>query len=487
MNLVVGSGPSGAAAASALLDAGKEVLMLDIGRVREAHPSRDPRAGDDPARKLVRGSAYPYLSDREAGLVQKGTRCLASGGKGGLSAVWGASVLPFPEEELAEWPFPAQELRPFYAKAAALLGVSGVPDDLASLFPFHAPPLQPLNPSLQAQSVLAHFNANAVALKAAGFIWGRARHAVRSGLCDYNGGCLSGCPTGAIFDAAQAVDSLLKRPGFRYEGGVTVLSVEEREGGVRLHAARAGASRSVYDGARVFIACGPLATARLVLGSFGAPEKPLELKTQPYFLLPICLDRDVPGAPEAALHTLAQAFLDFKDPAVSKRLVHLQIYGHNEFIAEKLAPAPGFVKRHFAPRLLAIQGYLHSDEAAPISVTASGKGEDCRLTLRAGERREGKAAARRAAAKLAAHAEELGFTTMRFMMKAGRPGEGNHAGGLFPMRAKPGPWETDALGRLGGRANVHLVDSSVLPTMPASTFTYAVMANAGRIATRAAA
>lgn len=493
MNLVVGSGPSGVAAASALLDAGQPVLMLDIGRELEAAPLRAGETGDDPARKLVFGSSYPYLTDREAGLVQKGTKCLASGGKGGLSAVWGASVLPFPEEELADWPFAAKDLHEHYKKAAVLLGISGAVDALAPRFPYYGPPRPPLKHSLQAQSVLAHWTRHEADLKREGFAFGRARHAVDSAACEYDGTCLSGCERGAIWSAAVAVEALKKRRGFEYQGGVRVLSIEERPDGVRLYAAREGASRTVFDGKKIFLACGPLATARLVCGSFGAPAGGLPLLSQPYFVLPLLLDRDVPGAPEEKLHTLAQLYLELDDPKTSPRLVHLQIYGHNEVIADRLegaacwaGPFAGAVERHFAPRLLAIQGYLHSGEGVPVTITAEGRGEDCRLTVKAGDSSATKAAVGRVAAKLARQSAELGFNPLSFMLKVGKPGEGNHAGGTFPMKRTPGAWQTDSLGRLHGHERVHLVDSSVLPSIPATTFTYAVMANASRIAFEAA-
>jgi len=64
----------------------------------------------------------------------------------------------------------------------------------------------------------------------------------------------------------------------------------------------------------------------------------------------------------------------------------------------------------------------------------------------------------------------------------GEPGEGNHVGGLFPMRRSPAQFETDTLGRLPGLARVHLVDGSILPALAATTFTYTTMANAHRIA-----
>ncbi len=49
--------------------------------------------------------------------------------------------------------------------------------------------------------------------------------------------------------------------------------------------------------------------------------------------------------------------------------------------------------------------------------------------------------------------------------------------------AKPRVLETDRLGRPQGLSCVHVVDASVLPSIPATTITYAVMANAHPIAT----
>lgn len=492
MNLVVGSGPSGVAAASALLDAGEPVTMLDIGRELEPDRGDLRHSAEDPARKLVFGSSYPYLTDREAGLIQKGTKSLVSGGKGGLSAVWGASVLPFPDGELSDWPFPAADLHAHYKKVAGLLGIAGAVDGLAERFPFYAPPAPPLNPSLQAQAVLASLDRNAAALKSKGVTFGRARHAVSALACRYDGTCLSGCARGAIWNAANAVEALKKIPGFTYRGGARVLSIEERPDGVRLHVAHEGASRTVVDGEKVFLAAGPLATARLVCGSFGAPEGGLPLLSQPYFVLPLLLDRALPGAPEKELHTLAQLYLELQDEYVSKRLVHLQIYGWNEVIEDHLAratrwagPFAGAVAGHFRSRLLAIQGYLHSDEGVPVTIKAEGRGEDCRLTVAAGSAVDTGAAIQRVTGKLGLHAGKMGFSPLPFLLKAGLPGEGNHVGGTFPMKKSPGPWQTDPAGHLHGHDRVVLVDSSVLPSIPASTFTYAVMANASRIASQA--
>jgi choline dehydrogenase-like flavoprotein len=53
------------------------------------------------------------------------------------------------------------------------------------------------------------------------------------------------------------------------------------------------------------------------------------------------------------------------------------------------------------------------------------------------------------------------------------------------MRQNPGPFETDTLGRPFGWQRLHVVDSTVFPTIPATTITFSVMANAHRIASHA--
>jgi choline dehydrogenase-like flavoprotein len=72
-------------------------------------------------------------------------------------------------------------------------------------------------------------------------------------------------------------------------------------------------------------------------------------------------------------------------------------------------------------------------------------------------------------------------------LRVGQPGRGFHTGGTFPMRSKPGAFETDVLGRPYGFSKVHLVDSSVFPSLPATTITLSVMANAHRIGTAVSA
>ena len=88
--------------------------------------------------------------------------------------------------------------------------------------------------------------------------------------------------------------------------------------------------------------------------------------------------------------------------------------------------------------------------------------------------------------RLAASARHLGLAPVPGLSQTGRPGKGNHVGSSFPMRRDPGELETDTLGRPPRWERVHVVDGSVLPSIPATTVTLSVMANAHRIAAAAA-
>jgi len=67
------------------------------------------------------------------------------------------------------------------------------------------------------------------------------------------------------------------------------------------------------------------------------------------------------------------------------------------------------------------------------------------------------------------------------MLQMAEPGRGFHNGASFPMRKDPAELETDILGRPRGWSRLHVVDASSLPSVPATTITFSVMANAHRI------
>jgi choline dehydrogenase-like flavoprotein len=85
-------------------------------------------------------------------------------------------------------------------------------------------------------------------------------------------------------------------------------------------------------------------------------------------------------------------------------------------------------------------------------------------------------------AKLKAYRKDFGFCPLTAFAEVPDPGASNHLAGGLPMRANPGVYESDRLGRPYGLKRVHVVDAAIFPGLPGEHLTYTIMANAARIA-----
>src|SRR5262245_30913252 len=141
MNLVVGSGPSGVAAALALLECGAEVTMIDYGRTIEPEAAAIPRAlaglpyeswpaserqrlaglscatVDGLPMKTSFGSDFACRPTELMPIEAHGAEALHSLARGGLSNLWGANVVPFSDDDLQGWPLDSASLAPGYRAA----------------------------------------------------------------------------------------------------------------------------------------------------------------------------------------------------------------------------------------------------------------------------------------------------------------------------------------------------------------------------------
>lgn len=521
MNVVVGSGPTGAIVAHTLLGRGEAVTLLDIGdrldpalqaRVAEL-AGRDPRTWTaaerhelgaealppPPLPKLRFGSDRPYALQALGDLGQEGTECLLSEARGGLSTVWGAAMLPAVDDDLEDWPSAARDLAPHYRAVGELVGLCATNDDLAKTFPLHATPLAAPELSPAARRILERAGQEAGRLAGQGLVVGAARLAVSPSDtsphgCRGCGLCLSGCAWGSIWESGHLLDRLQGHPGFEERPGHRVERLVPIPAGVRIEGRKTASGETfTVEAKRVFLAAGPLATARLVIDSCAAHGRTFPLRHQPYFLLPALLSqaaKEDGRGPSA----LAQLFLEWRDPELSRFFVHLQLYTSSVRLRaelraslQRLGPAGSLLTRLLGKRVAALQGYLHDREGEPIQLRGEpdGRGRPGRLHLRRSAEAPEHARIRRIVARLGPLARSLGVWPVTPALRLGRPGNGNHVGGVFPMAEDPGPFATDVAGRLRELPGVHLVDAAVLPSLPATTFTYTVMANARRIALEA--
>lgn len=521
--LVIGSGPAGMATALALMESGLQVTMLDAGIVLESVVEDFTRglsllphrqwseaereslkvSADKPIGglffKKIFNSDYPYReTDIHLNPQIKNAETWASLAKGGFSNVWGSAMMPYHPDDMSGWCIRADELEPHYRRVLSEVPVAAVRDDLEELFPIQKDSFHPLRKSRQAETLYLNMERHRKALGERHIRFGHSRLAVEAdpksskGGCRYCSMCLYGCPYGLIYTTAESIDRWVSEGRLDYKGDHVVhrLREEGEEVVVEGVGRRDGQAFSLKAG-RVYLATGPLSSARIMLESMGRYDSPVKMLDSQYFLFPYLQLKAAKGIMKEDLSTLCQMFLEINDPAVTEEFVHLQVYSYSDLflrlIRQKSGPLFPLVSPFlpaFLNRMLLVQGYLHSRHSGHLLLSlGKSSGEKPGVLKVEGVRNpETSRIVSRVMRKLGSVSEMTGAYPMRPGMQITLPGRGFHSGGTFPMVEEPKSGQSDRWGRPKGFQRVHLTDSSVLPEIPATTITLAMMANAHRIA-----
>lgn len=518
---VIGSGLSALGAIRALVGQGVCPVVLDVGEELEKDKAQRAAAlasltpgqwtttdrqwlnsnptvesGSRIPKKLVFGSGFFYGKGRkEAPIQAEGNLPPLSYALGGLSAGWGAAVLPPHLEDLHDWPVSADELHRNCKAALAGLPYSAVDDGLSTDFPLLADRPAPIRLSRAGKTFLAWLSSG-LKIRKGRFLFGQARLLVQAPGqskqhgCRYCGQCSSGCAYGAIFKAGDEIMALHQAGRIQYLSGRLVDSLEEHAGGVRLHVHNLVSPGSMpeemhFD--RVFVAAGAVNSTRIVMKSLQAFERPLELKTRGGFVLPVASLRGIPRDwPDC--NTQPEIFLEFRNPG--QHWVHAQVSLENELVVQKLGvhlPPRGLlshVKRVAARRLFFLLVNYHSDHSGTyeLQLRRPSLGSD-HAYLHTRQK-----STPPQLGTLLSTMTLLGRNLLRLgclpLLPLARLNSGSyHVGCTLPMSKQPKAWnETDTLGRLGSWQRIHLVDTSVFPSLPGTTIGLLAMANAWRIA-----
>ena len=319
MIFVVGSGPAGVSCATALLQKGVQVTLVDPGleldsetldrlvKLQGLGPEKwQPgdltflKAGtsagvDGIPLKHAYGSDFPY---RDPGvdwrLEMDGVDTRPSFAQGGLSTVWGAAILPYRANDIRDWPITEHELACHYRAVLEFMPLAGCHDSLEQSFPLYSGCPQTLTRSSQADAFLKDLGAAANELEREGILFGESRLAMwaqanhRGSGCCYCTLCMYGCPYGLIYSSSHTLDVLREHPNFTYRKNVAVDRVKENGDEITLFARDIRTrDRLQLRGSRVFLACGVLATTKILLESLDAFGETLILQDSSYFLLPL--------------------------------------------------------------------------------------------------------------------------------------------------------------------------------------------------------
>jgi choline dehydrogenase-like flavoprotein len=520
MLYVIGSGPAGVSVATALIEKGYEVTMIDPGynldqkrkkiiqRLKSSKKSAWKKAdlaqlksNMNPglgglALKSIYGSDYPYQGmDKIQPIKQINTKMIRTLARGGLSSVWGASILPFRQEDIEDWPITISELTPHYQKVLSFMAHARADHGLPDLLPCQKINFQSYCLSRQAAGLLSRLKENEKELNEDGIFFSTSQLAVNfngnsnNPACNYCGMCLYGCPLENIYSAADTLDNLLESENFNYCPDILVEKISQIDNQVRIEALNLSEKKKVeFTGAQAFLAAGLLSSTRIILNSLGCYNHFLELKHSDQFQLPLLSLKKYNNPIQEELHTLSQLNFEILDQNISKHLVHLQTYSYNDLykqvfeqlLGQKGAGLLNWPIKQLLSRLLIIKGYLHSDISGIVKLAIE-PGINSPMILKGETNPEANRVLKKIIKKLARNKKNLGMIPVSLLTKIGTPGSGNHSGGSFPMSRNPNDFQTDTLGRPNGFTKLHIVDSTILPGIPATTITLTIMANAHRI------
>ncbi len=520
--LIIGSGPAAAGAALALSRCENlKITIIDMGlrleperqQIVDVLASSDPWQWDAPLvesvsaqpvesktrgipEKRLYGSDYPFRNVGQLdGLTAtaNATTSLISAASGGFSTVWGSQVMPFTASTFESWPVSAAVIRPHYEAILNQIPFAGEEDDLAGSFPLMHRPAPLPRMALRSRWVLDAYDRHRTVLNGRGITIGKARLAFDAPNCVRCGMCMTGCPYGLIYSAAQTFDALRRSKRVTHHSGLMVLKVEEQAERAVVVAKELATGRTQrFRADRVYVACGAMGTTRLVANSLGLFDVELPMLESQQFILPMLSLRATPDPRREPDFTLNQFNMIVTLDGSSVDISQLHFYAFNSAFTNAL---PSVLRGQWAKqaqvqllrRLSVALGYLPSWRSPRLLVRvrpASNGASSPDLHISRDKAPPGRnLMLRTVLTRLGWSARLLDLYPVLPMLRLAAGGKSYHWGGSFPHTSdRSVALGSDRLGRVGSWQRVHLVDASVFPSVPAMTFTLTIMANAHRIA-----
>ncbi len=526
--VVVGSGPSGVNAASALCDAGLDVVMVDYGNVDEVAEAIAPHAPFTELRRTDPDQHRYFLGDDFSGIplgsVEEGTKIAPlrryalrdvervmpvlshsfatheSLARGGFGVTWGAGSLPFRDADFAGMPVDRADMEPHYNAVARRIGISGGHDDLVDVFGDCGALMAPLAVDTGAEQIVRRYHRARPRLRARGFHLGRARVAILSedlgerSASRYHDMEYWADTDESVYRPQYTLRELRRRSNFSYEPRHLVQRFVEDGGGVEVVATGAdGDGERRFRAGAVVLSAGTLSTARIALRSLDRMGERVPILTNPYRYVPSVNLNMVGVEPRDARSSLAQLSA-FHAPEGGYQTSTSSVFSYRSMLTSRLigeAPLAHReairIMRTLIP-LFTIVTVFHEDRPGADKWCAlrpgAGGGPD-RLEIGYGQSDEEIDRNRASSRAMLGCFRRLGVWPIKAFSRDA--GGSIHYAGTLPMTDEDRPLTVDADCRLRGTRSVYVADGSVFSPLPSLPLTFTIMANANRVGTRVAA
>jgi len=527
--IVVGSGPAGAIAAKTLVDAGKNVTMINVGFTpnpdNQMLPGKtliDLRRHDKDQYKYIIGQHGEGLAwgdvaggaqitpprqymvkaiDRFMPTTSRTFFPIQSLGYGGLGISWGLQCWEYSIPDLDKMGLDSRRIKAAYNTVGNMIGISATRDEAAR---YTIDELKSFQPSVKAdrnhQLILNTYKKHSKRFIKKGVYVGRTPLAIltkpTAGRKAYRY-----LETDFYSDADKSlwrpwitIDELKRQPNFKYIDNRLVLSFDESNGVVTIKTLDVTNNKiATYSCKKLILAGGALGTARIVMRSQGGIGTKVPILSNPHSYVPAIQPRFFGKGYENNKLNMGQVSY-FIDPAGNDSdLTVASSYGYQSLMLFRIISQIPFnfadarlLSRFILPGLIVMivqhPDYQSKDKYLRLAKddnSATGDKLEAHYSLT----KQVEATWDKREKKLTSLMRKLWtFPIMRIKTEHG---SGIHYAGTLPISKEPKPLHIGQDGNLHGTQNVFIADSSGFNYLPGKGLTFTIMANAHAVANKA--
>ena len=413
--------------------------------------------------KLFFGSSYFYVNKKNIPPYSQA--------KGGMSAGWGASVLPPAKSDIEDWPISYKIIIGNIKKILQYYPLSARNDEISSIFPVLKKIKSLISTSYD------KFLIGRLATRKKNILVGQSRLMISTennkkySNCQYCGKCMSGCAYNSIFKSNIEINYFIKNNLINYLQHTKLIKYEKNENRIKLTLKKNGKYFFIYA-KKVFIACGPKANIEILNNSGFGKYNINKIKSRGGYLLPVFTFKKINN--EDFYLTEPSLFIEYK-PKFLKHWVHIQVSPRNEILKDNyLYEGKNIFRRMLSyiitNHIIIFNFNFHSDYSGSYIKNNNsfifknnyfGIFKQFIIIL-----------------------NFIFFLLSKLFIPLTMLGKMNfnsfHIGSNLPM-GKNKNGVTDIYGQLPSQKNIFFIDSSILPNIPATTLGLILLSNAYRI------
>lgn len=434
--VIVGTGFAAAAATSILLKKKIKPILIDIGKKNFTIDTKDKK-------KLPLGIEHNNVFNSLKNVSINQSDLLASEGFGGLSKIWGGAINKPHKNVLKKWPINLKKLIKYFKHVDNFFLHEGTDDYYSKEFDLKKP-----DKLIKNNLIENLFKKNNKKI-----LIGNARRAINKNkdIFSLNKYFLKLKRKGKI----EIINNFNVEKIINTKKEIIILSKNKN-----------------FHCHKLFIACGPLSTAKIILNSF-KEIKYIDLKET-------TLISSLWFTFRKLNYYESKLYCDYFLTKLSGNLFSSQIYILKNKITDKIflkqnlfkqifRLIPNFIKNKF----LIFLTYIDDKNSKNVRISKDKYKGFIILSTKNNVKTY---------KKIKSKINYFFQNKLLHLIDIKKNfGYGYHFGSSFPISNKKNKRGSDKLGRILNMKNIHIIDASVLPSIPVSTITYTMMANASCI------